>query len=211
MSRRCRRGRATAPCWRRWSPTCSACARPTSRSSPKWTPRRTPGRSRRATIPAASPRRSPAPRISPPPACATSSPASPPRSSTSPPRTWSSPTAACDAAAIPTTLVPFARAGRHRATGRRPRCPTAIDQAMRETVFWTPPELTAPNDADEVNSSLCHGFIFDICAVEVDRITAAAAHRQLRHDARLRPHPAPRHGRRPDHRRLRPGARRRAA
>ncbi len=44
---------------------------------------------------------------------------------------------------------------------------------MRETVFWTPPELTAPNDKDEINSSLCHGFIFDICGVEIDRDTAA--------------------------------------
>ena len=50
--------------------------------------------------------------------------------------------------------------------------PAGIDQAIRETVFWTPPELTAPNAADEVNSSLCHGFIFDICAVEIDPTTA---------------------------------------
>ncbi|HET9018336.1 MAG TPA: molybdopterin cofactor-binding domain-containing protein, partial [Acetobacteraceae bacterium] len=49
--------------------------------------------------------------------------------------------------------------------------PSDVDQAIRETVFWTPPELTAPNAADEVNSSLCHGFIFDLCAVEVDRVT----------------------------------------
>jgi len=49
--------------------------------------------------------------------------------------------------------------------------PAGVDQTMRETVFWTPPELAAPNQADEVNSSLCHGFIFDLCAVEVDRIT----------------------------------------
>lgn len=49
--------------------------------------------------------------------------------------------------------------------------PAGADQAMRETVFWTPPELEAPNQADEVNSSLCHGFIFDLCAVEVDRVT----------------------------------------
>jgi 2-furoyl-CoA dehydrogenase large subunit len=49
--------------------------------------------------------------------------------------------------------------------------PAEVDQAIRETVFWTPPELTAPNEADEVNSSLCHGFIFDICGVEVDRVT----------------------------------------
>ena len=50
--------------------------------------------------------------------------------------------------------------------------PGDIDQAIRETVFWTPPELTAPNEDDEVNSSLCHGFIFDICAVEIDPVTA---------------------------------------
>jgi 2-furoyl-CoA dehydrogenase large subunit len=46
-------------------------------------------------------------------------------------------------------------------------------QALRETVFWTPPELTPPTDADEINSSLCHGFIFDFCGVEIDRTTAA--------------------------------------
>ena len=50
--------------------------------------------------------------------------------------------------------------------------PADTQDAIRETVFWTPPELTAPNDADEVNSSLCHGFIFDVCAVEIDRVTA---------------------------------------
>ena len=46
-------------------------------------------------------------------------------------------------------------------------------QALRETVFWTPPELSAPNDADEINSSLCHGFIFDFCAVEIAPATGA--------------------------------------
>ncbi len=39
---------------------------------------------------------------------------------------------------------------------------------LRETVFWTPPELAAPDADDRVNSSLCHGFIFDFCGVEVD-------------------------------------------
>jgi 2-furoyl-CoA dehydrogenase large subunit len=51
--------------------------------------------------------------------------------------------------------------------------PAEMEQRMRETVFFSPPELTAPTDADEINSSLCHGFIFDVCAVEIDRITAA--------------------------------------
>lgn len=43
--------------------------------------------------------------------------------------------------------------------------------ALRETVFWTPPQLTAPDAEDRVNSSLCHGFIFDLCGVEVDPLT----------------------------------------
>jgi 2-furoyl-CoA dehydrogenase large subunit len=47
------------------------------------------------------------------------------------------------------------------------------NQALRETVFWTPPELTPPTEADEINSSLCHGFICDFCAVEIDRVTGA--------------------------------------
>lgn len=50
--------------------------------------------------------------------------------------------------------------------------PQGIDHAIRETAFWSPPELTAPTPDDLVNSSLCHGFIFDICAVEIDPLTA---------------------------------------
>jgi len=46
-------------------------------------------------------------------------------------------------------------------------------QALRETVFWSPEELTAPGDNDETNSSLCHGFIFDFCGVEIDPTTGA--------------------------------------
>lgn len=49
--------------------------------------------------------------------------------------------------------------------------PEGVEQTIRETVFWSPPELTAPTEADEVNSSLCHGFIFDMCGVEIDRLT----------------------------------------
>ena len=49
--------------------------------------------------------------------------------------------------------------------------PEDVGSAIRETVFWTPPELTAPDAEDLVNSSLCHGFIFDLCGVEVDRVT----------------------------------------
>ncbi len=69
----------------------------------------------------------------------------------------------------PDAFVPFNRvaATSHWAPALLPDDGTAI----RETLFWTPPELTAPTPADEVNSSLCHGFIFDFCGVEIDRIT----------------------------------------
>lgn len=46
--------------------------------------------------------------------------------------------------------------------------PDGVDQTIRETAFWTPPQLTAPSEGDEINSSLCHGFIFDMAGVEVD-------------------------------------------
>ena len=71
----------------------------------------------------------------------------------------------------PDNSIPFARLA---ATSHwSPGMVTDDNQALRETVFWTPPELTAPTEADEVNSSLCHGFIFDFCGVEVDRVTGA--------------------------------------
>jgi len=71
----------------------------------------------------------------------------------------------------PDNAIPFTRlaAASHWAPGT---LPAETQSAIRETVFWTPPELTPPTEADEINSSLCHGFIFDICAVEVDRVTA---------------------------------------
>lgn len=47
------------------------------------------------------------------------------------------------------------------------------NHALRETVFWSPPELAPPTDEDGINSSLCHGFIFDFCGVEIDRVTGA--------------------------------------
>jgi 2-furoyl-CoA dehydrogenase large subunit len=71
----------------------------------------------------------------------------------------------------PDNAVAFSRlaAASHWSPGMVPEA----DQALRETAFWTPPELSAPNDSDEVNSSLCHGFIFDFCGVEIDRVTGA--------------------------------------
>ena len=70
----------------------------------------------------------------------------------------------------PAKSLPFARvaSSSHWAPAELPQ---GIDQTIRETVFWSPPQLTAPTEDDRVNSSLCHGFIFDICAVEIDRAT----------------------------------------
>ena len=67
--------------------------------------------------------------------------------------------------------LPFARvaSASHWAPGT---LPDGVDHAIRETAFWTPPQLTAPDGQDGVNSSLCHGFIFDFCGVEIDRDTA---------------------------------------
>ncbi len=106
----------------------------------------------------------------------------------------------------PDNAIPF---GRLAATGHwaPATLPAGEEAAPRETVFWTPPELAAPTEADEVNSSLCHGFIFDIAGVEVDRDDGDGAYRPLRYDARLWPHPASRDGRGPGERRLRARAR----
>ncbi|MCW5692583.1 MAG: molybdopterin-dependent oxidoreductase [Pseudolabrys sp.] len=71
----------------------------------------------------------------------------------------------------PDNALPFSRlaATSHWSPGLVPE----ENQALRETAFWSPPELTAPTEHDEINSSLCHGFIFDFCGVEIDRVTGA--------------------------------------
>jgi 2-furoyl-CoA dehydrogenase large subunit len=49
--------------------------------------------------------------------------------------------------------------------------PDGAAAALRETVFWSPPGLEPPNDADEINTSATYGFVFDFCGVEIDRDT----------------------------------------
>lgn len=70
----------------------------------------------------------------------------------------------------PDNSVSFARvaAASHWAPATLPE---GVGQTISETVFWTPEELQAPTPEDGVNSSLCHGFIFDFCGVEIDRET----------------------------------------
>ena len=51
--------------------------------------------------------------------------------------------------------------------------PDGMEPGLRETAFWTPPTLTAPDDQDRVNTSAAYGFVFDICGLEVDPDTGA--------------------------------------
>lgn len=74
------------------------------------------------------------------------------------------------AAGHPEQAVPFARmaSGAHWAPAL---VPAALEPGLRETVFWTPEQLTAPTEDDRVNTSAAYGFAFDICAVEIERDT----------------------------------------
>ena len=49
--------------------------------------------------------------------------------------------------------------------------PGDLEPGLRETVFWTPPELEAPDAADRINTSAAYGFVFDLCALEIDPAT----------------------------------------
>lgn len=49
--------------------------------------------------------------------------------------------------------------------------PEGMEPPLRETVFWTPEQLTAPDEEDQVNTSAAYSFTFDICGVEIDKNT----------------------------------------
>lgn len=70
----------------------------------------------------------------------------------------------------PDMAAPFARfaASPHWAPALLPE---GEPLGLRETAFWSAPQLTAPDEDDRVNTSAAYGFAFDICAVEVDRTT----------------------------------------
>jgi 2-furoyl-CoA dehydrogenase large subunit len=72
--------------------------------------------------------------------------------------------------AAPGNAVPFGRlaGAAHWSPGQLPE---GLEPGLRETVFWTPQPLAAPTERDEINTSAAYGFAFDLCAVEVDRVT----------------------------------------
>lgn len=67
----------------------------------------------------------------------------------------------------PERSLPFARfaGGSHWAPGQLPE---GVEPVLRETVFWSPESLTAPDDDDRVNTSAAYGFVTDMCGVEID-------------------------------------------
>ena len=51
--------------------------------------------------------------------------------------------------------------------------PEGETPGLRETAFWTPETLKAPDSADRVNTSASYGFVFDVCGLEIDPATGA--------------------------------------
>ncbi len=49
--------------------------------------------------------------------------------------------------------------------------PEGEEPGLRETVFWSPPNMEAPDEQDRINTSAAYGFAFDMCSVEIDRAT----------------------------------------
>ncbi len=72
----------------------------------------------------------------------------------------------------PTQAQPFTRlaASPHWAPGLLPAGETP---GLRETAFWTPETLRAPDPQDRVNTSAAYGFVFDVCGLEIDPDTGA--------------------------------------
>ncbi|KIG10913.1 Carbon-monoxide dehydrogenase (acceptor) [Burkholderia sp. MR1] len=67
--------------------------------------------------------------------------------------------------------LPFARAASNAPHWAPALLPDGDEPGLRETVFWSPPHMDAPDEQDRINTSAAYGFAFDMCGVEVDRET----------------------------------------
>jgi 2-furoyl-CoA dehydrogenase large subunit len=67
--------------------------------------------------------------------------------------------------------LPFARAASNAPHWAPALLPEGDEPGLRETVFWSPPHMDAPDEQDRINTSAAYGFAFDMCGVEVDRAT----------------------------------------
>ena len=94
------------------------------------------------------------------------------------------------AADNPGNAVPLRRAAglAHWSPGSLPE---GAGPGLRETVFWSMPGLDPPDAGERVNSSGAYGFIFDMCAVEVDATGRVRIDEYVTvHDAGARLNPA---------------------
>jgi 2-furoyl-CoA dehydrogenase large subunit len=66
---------------------------------------------------------------------------------------------------------PFARVAANAPHWAPALLPEGEEPGLRETVFWNPPNMAAPDESDRINTSAAYGFAFDMCGVEVDRAT----------------------------------------
>ena len=67
--------------------------------------------------------------------------------------------------------LPFGRVASNAPHWAPALLPEGEEPGLRETVFWTPPNMEAPDENDRINTSAAYGFAFDMCGVEVDRAT----------------------------------------
>jgi len=67
--------------------------------------------------------------------------------------------------------LPFGRTAANAPHWAPALLPDGESPGLRETVFWTPEHMDAPDDGDRINTSAAYGFAFDICAVEIERAT----------------------------------------
>jgi 2-furoyl-CoA dehydrogenase large subunit len=88
------------------------------------------------------------------------------------------------AAENPDNALSFARVAMstHWSPGQLPE---GTLPGLRETGVWSPPELTPTAEDDRINTSLTYGFVFDMCGVEIDPVTAEVRidHYVTMHDA----------------------------
>jgi 2-furoyl-CoA dehydrogenase large subunit len=71
----------------------------------------------------------------------------------------------------PEKALPFNRVASNAPHWAPALLPEGEEPGLRETVFWTPPNMEPPDENDRINTSACYGFVFDMCGVEVDRAT----------------------------------------
>lgn len=70
----------------------------------------------------------------------------------------------------PDKNLPFYRIA-HMAYWSPDALPEGAAPGLRETVQWSPPQLSPVNDKDEFNGQLAYALIFDFCGIEIDRDT----------------------------------------